>query len=111
MPYASVTVPEKQKLDSNQVDAAFAPMLNAFTRGVTQAVLTGDGAARAAEFTYNINTFREIFATGDYLFLNGHFKVGCDRPGSHWGFEGNMSNLMKKGADGQWRLYRQLAHN
>lgn len=62
-------------------------------------------------FTYVINTYREIFATNDYVFLSGHFKVGCDRPDSHWGFEGNMSNLMKKGPDGQWRIYRQLAHN
>jgi len=144
MPYASVTVPEKDPLDSTQVRPAFAPILDAFNKGVVRAVLEGDGEARAAEFcedgiymphfdpmqigmakirpymlktykpnvfTYNTNTFREIFAAGDYAFLSGHFKVGSHRPGNDWGFEGNMCNLMKKCADGQWRIFRQLAHN
>ena len=123
MPYASVTVEEKQKLDTNKIDPSFAPILNTFDKGVVQAVLDGDGKARAAEFTedgiymphfdpmqigmsmirpymlktyqknvftYDIDTYREIFATDNYVFLSGHFKVGCDRPDSHWGFEGNI---------------------
>jgi ketosteroid isomerase-like protein len=58
-------------------------------------------------FTYNINTFYEIFDTGGFVFLNGAFKVG-NRKG---GFTGNMSNLLKKESNGKLLMYRQLAHN
>ena len=58
-------------------------------------------------FTYNINTYYEIFDTGGFVLLNGAFKVG-NREG---GFTGNMSNLLKKGSNGKMLMYRQLAHN
>ena len=57
------------------------------------------------------DTFREIFDTGDFVFLSGHFKVGFANAGSKGFFEGNMSNLMKRGNNGKLLMYRQLAHN
>lgn len=62
-------------------------------------------------FVYVINTYREIFNSGDFVFLNGHFKVGWDNANGKGFFEGNMSNLMKRGRDGKLLMYRQLAHN
>jgi ketosteroid isomerase-like protein len=57
------------------------------------------------------DTFCEIFDTGDFVFLSGHFKVSFDNGTDKGTFEGNMSNLMKRGKDGKLLLYRQLAHN
>jgi len=57
------------------------------------------------------DTFREIFDTGDFVFLSGHFKVGFANASNKGFFEGNMSNLMKRGKDGKLLMYRQLAHN
>jgi ketosteroid isomerase-like protein len=125
MPYAAVVVEEIDK-------------------GVVNAVLTGDGEARAKEFTidgiymphfdpmqvgmeqlrpymhrtytgssitYVKDTYHEIFDSGDFVFLSGHFEVAFGK-GAHKGsFEGNMSNLMKRGKDGKLLMYRQLAHN
>lgn len=115
-----------------------------FDKGVVKAVLTGDGEARANEFTidgiymphfdsmqvgmgklrpymlrtythssitYVKDTFHEIFDTGDFVFLSGHFEVGFGQAGNKGSFEGNMSNLMKRSQDGKLLMYRQLAHN
>jgi ketosteroid isomerase-like protein len=57
------------------------------------------------------DTFREIFDTGDFVFLSGHFKVGFGKGDNKGSFEGNMSNLMKRDKDGKLLMYRQLAHN
>ena len=63
-------------------------------------------------FVYVINTYREIFNSGNFVFLSGDFKVGWDNASRGKGFfEGNMSNLMKRGKDGKLLMYRQLAHN
>lgn len=62
-------------------------------------------------FTYVIDTYHEVFDTGDFVFLNCAFNVGSDRSGQTGGFTGNMSNLMKRGKDGKLLMYRQLAHN
>lgn len=58
-----------------------------------------------------LNTYHEIFNTGKFVFLNGHFRVGWDKPDNKGSFEGYMSNLMKRGPDGKLLMYRQLAHN
>ncbi|WP_205513977.1 YybH family protein [Longitalea arenae] len=60
---------------------------------------------------YSKNTYREIFHTGDYVFLHGHFKGGWGDPVNGGKFEGNMSNLMKKNEKGEWMMHRQLANN
>ncbi|MDP4247476.1 MAG: hypothetical protein Q8932_16680 [Bacteroidota bacterium] len=57
------------------------------------------------------NTYREILNLGDYVFIDGHFTVGIDNGRVKGTFEGNMSNLMKRGPDGKLRMYCQLAHN
>ncbi|WP_207513686.1 YybH family protein [Longitalea luteola] len=60
---------------------------------------------------YSKNTYREIFHTGEYVFLHGHFKGGWGDPVNGGKFEGNMSNLMKKNKKGELLMYRQLANN
>jgi ketosteroid isomerase-like protein len=57
------------------------------------------------------DTYREIFDQGEFVFLNGHFKVSFDNGINKGSFEGNMSNLMKRGKNGKLLMYRQLAHN
>jgi hypothetical protein len=61
--------------------------------------------------TFVKDTFCEIFDLGGYVFLSGHFKVSFDNGTTKGNFEGNMSNLMKRGKDGKLLMYRQLAHN
>ena len=51
IPYAGVEVPDRRPLDSDDVSQALQPAIEAFDSGVVKAVMTGDGAARAAEFT------------------------------------------------------------
>ena len=144
MPYASVEVKETRKLDESILSQKLRPEIEEFDKGVVKAVLTGDGEARANEFTtdgiymphfdlmqvgmerlkpymlrtYTHNaitdvkdTFREIFDTGDFVFLSGHFKVGFANGANKGFFEGNMSNLMKRDRNGKLLMYRQLAHN
>jgi ketosteroid isomerase-like protein len=145
MPYASVPVEEtKKKEDVNILSDKLRPEIGEFDKGVVKAVLTGDGEARAKEFTtdgiymphfdpmqvgmamlrpYMLKTytgssitdvrdnFHEIFDTGDFVFLSGHFKVGFGNGDNKGSFEGHMSNLMKRGQDGKLLMYRQLAHN
>ncbi len=65
----------------------------------------------SANLAYVQNKYREIFNLGDYVFLNGHFKVGWDNAQTKGDFQGNMSNLMKRDTDGKLKMYRQLAHN
>jgi len=57
------------------------------------------------------DTYCEIFDSGEFVFLSGHFKVGFDNGSTKGSFEGNMSNLMKRGNNGKLLMYRQLAHN
>jgi ketosteroid isomerase-like protein len=145
MPYTSVVVEETKKLEEvNILSEKLRPEIEEFDKGVVKAVLTGDGEARAKEFTtdgiymphfdpmqvgmgmlrpYMLrtytgssitdvkDTFHEIFDTGDFVLLSGHFEVGFGKGGNKGSFEGNMSNLMKRGKDGKLLMYRQLAHN
>ena len=144
VPYATVEVKETGKLDESILSQKLLPEIAEFDRGVVKAVLTGDGEARANEFTIDgiymphfdsmqvgmerlkpymlrtytnsaitdvKDTFREIFDAGDFVFLSGHFKVGFANAGNKGSFEGNMSNLMKRGKNGKLLMYRQLAHN
>jgi ketosteroid isomerase-like protein len=144
MPYASVEVKETRKPDENILSQKLLPEIGEFDKGVVKAVLTGDGEARANEFTedgiymphfdsmqigmamlkpymlrtYTHNnitsvrdTFFEIFDTGDFVFLSGHFKVGFANGVNKGFFEGNVSNLMKRNENGKLLMYRQLAHN
>lgn len=60
---------------------------------------------------YATNTYQEIFNTGDFVFLNGHFKGGYGEGTTAGTFEGNMTNLMKRDKDGQLRMYCQLVNN
>ena len=57
------------------------------------------------------DTFHEIFDSGGFVFLSGHFEVSFDNGGNKGSFEGNMSNLMKRSKEGKLLMYRQLAHN
>ena len=60
--------------------------------------------------SYVKDTFRELFDTGEFILLTGHFHVILNNPGKT-SFDGNMLNLMKRGNDGKLLMYRQLAHN
>jgi ketosteroid isomerase-like protein len=60
---------------------------------------------------YVKDTFHEIFDSGDFVFLSGHFEVGFGKGDNKGSFDGNMSNLMKRSKDGKLLMYRQLAHN
>jgi ketosteroid isomerase-like protein len=145
IPYASVVVEETKKPEEvNVLSEKLRPEIEEFDKGVVNAVLTGDGEARAKEFTidgiymphfdpmqvgmeklrsymlrtytgstitYVKDTFHEIFDSGDFVFLSGHFEVGFGEGGNKGSFEGNMSNLMKRSKDGKLLMYRQLAHN
>ena len=51
MPYAMVVVKETRVLDKNMVSEKLRPCIEAFDKGVVKAVLSGDGEARANEFT------------------------------------------------------------
>ncbi|HSZ86850.1 MAG TPA: hypothetical protein VK787_12530, partial [Puia sp.] len=57
-----------------------------------------------------INTYHEIFEAGDFVFLDGHFKVYLENANGRSSFEGDMSNLMIR-KNGQLLMLRQLAHN
>jgi ketosteroid isomerase-like protein len=145
MPYASVVVEETKKPEEvNVLSEKLRPEIEEFDEGVVKAVLTGDGEARAKEFTidgiymphfdpmqvgienlrpymlrtytgssitYVKDTYFEIFDSGDFVFLSGHFDVGFGNGANKGSFEGNMSNLMKRSKDGKLLMYRQLAHN
>jgi ketosteroid isomerase-like protein len=145
MPYAPVMVEDTNKPEEvNILSEKLRAEIGEFDKGVVKAVLTGDGEARANEFTidgiymphfdsmqvgmgklrpymlrtytrssitYVKDTFHEIFDTGDFVFLSGHFEVGFGQAGNKGSFEGNMSNLMKRSRDGKLLMYRQLAHN
>ena len=56
------------------------------------------------------DTYSEVFDTGPFVLLTGHFHVVLNNP-ERSAFEGNMLNLMKRGNDGKLLMYRQLAHN
>lgn len=58
-----------------------------------------------------INTYHEIFDVGDFVFLDGHFKVNLENSTSKSSFEGEMSNLMIREKNGKLLMFRQLAHN
>jgi ketosteroid isomerase-like protein len=64
-----------------------------------------------SSITYVKDTYFEIFDSGDFVFLSGHFDVGFGNGANKGSFEGNMSNLMKRSKDGKLLMYRQLAHN
>ncbi len=66
---------------------------------------------KPGSLTYVENTYHEIFNLGEFVFLNGHFKVGWDNPKNRGSFEGDMSNLMKRSETGELLMYCQLAHN
>jgi ketosteroid isomerase-like protein len=57
-----------------------------------------------------INTYHEIFAVGEFVFLDGHFKVYLENANSRSSFEGDMSNLMIR-KNAKLLMFRQLAHN
>lgn len=57
------------------------------------------------------NNYREIFTSGEFVFIDGHFKGGWGDPVTGGKFEGNMSNLMKRDKNGKLLMYRQLANN
>ncbi|HEY4874844.1 MAG TPA: hypothetical protein VIH86_04680, partial [Puia sp.] len=57
-----------------------------------------------------INTYHEIFAVGEFVFLDGHFKVYLENANGRSSFEGDMSNLMIR-KNGKLLMLRQLAHN
>jgi len=145
IPYAMVEVKKSRFLEKNIVSKKLQPAIEEFDKGVVKAVMDGDGAERANEFTkdgiymphfdpmqigmdrirpymlktyskagvfaYVKDTYREIFDSGEFVFISGHFKVGWDNARNKGDFEGDMSNLMKRGADGKLLMYRQLAHN
>jgi ketosteroid isomerase-like protein len=144
IPYAAVDVKDSLLLNNNMVSSKLQPEIEQFDKGVVNAVVSGDGTARANEFTqdgiymphfdptqigmnmimpymlktykpnvitYVKDTYREIFDIGGFVFLSGHFKVAFDDGTNKGSFEGNMSDLMKRGKDGRLLMYRQLAHN
>jgi hypothetical protein len=66
---------------------------------------------RPGTLAYVKNTYREIFNLGEFVFINGQFKVGWDNARNKGSFQGNMSNLMERGKDGKLLMLCQLAHN
>lgn len=56
------------------------------------------------------HTYGRIVDLGDYILVNGHYKGGPAGARNGGGFEGKMSNLMKRNQNGKLLMYRQLGN-
>ena len=58
--------------------------------------------------TYNVkHRYSRIIDLGDYIFVNGHYKGVPSDPKNGGSFEGKMSNLLKRTAEGKLLMHRQ----
>ena len=99
------------RADGFTQDGIYMPHFNSMIIGVDSIRKYMLKTYNPAAKVYVQHTYHAIYDLKEFVLVNGHFKGGWGDKDNGGTFEGNMSNLRKKGKDGKFLMHRQLANN